>query len=65
MSKTENYKIYDIILTDFIILMGIIALAGITVPLLLGYPIILFFVLLGVLGLSSYVLTVKVRAREK
>ena len=64
MSKTENYKIFDIILTDFIILMGIIALAGITVPLLLGYPIILFFVLLGVLGLCSYVLTVKVRARE-
>ena len=61
----SNYKIYDIILTDFIILIGIIAIAGITVPLLLGYPIILFFVLLGVLGLSSYVLTVKVRANNK
>ena len=61
----SNYKIYDIILTDFIILVGILAGVGLTVPLLLNYPKVLFFTLLGILGLGSYALTVKVRAREK
>ena len=60
----SNYKIYDIILTDFIILVGILAGVGLTVPLLLNYPKVLFFTLLGILGLGSYALTVKVRARE-
>ena len=60
----SNYKIYDIILTDFIILVGILAGVGVSVPLLLNYPKVLFFTLLGILGLGSYALTVKVRARE-
>ena len=65
MSKTENYKIFDIILSDVILLFCIIAGVGVSVPLLLNYPKVLFFTLLGILGLGSYALTVKVRAREK
>ena len=64
MSKTENYKIFDIILSDVILLFCIIAGVGVSVPLLLYQPKILFFITIGIIGLCSYALTVRVRARE-
>lgn len=60
-----SYKHTDIVLTDIIILLCIISAAGIGVPLLLYNPVALFIGLVGIIGLCSYVLTVRVRATEE